>query len=81
MRKNRIKELRELRGMTQYQLGLKFRKPKDPTTISRWERGRGTPSTENLFELARILQVDPNEIFLPSDKTDSQSTDNQSRDD
>ncbi|OYD08765.1 helix-turn-helix domain-containing protein [Paludifilum halophilum] len=67
---NRIKELRISLDLTQYELGQKFPKAKDPTIISRWERGIVRPSSDNLLELARILKVDPNEIFSPSNKTD-----------
>jgi transcriptional regulator with XRE-family HTH domain len=61
---NRIKEIRTQKGLTQQQLGQGFKNPKDITVISRWERGIVIPSSEHLLELAEILQVKPNEIFL-----------------
>lgn len=60
---NNIKYLRLKRGMTQQELGSKFKVPKDITVISRWERGVIKPNTINTLELARILKVTPMEIF------------------
>lgn len=60
---NKIRELRDLRGWTQLQLGNKFQPPKDSTLISRWERGKVTPSAENIAELAKIFNVST-EVFL-----------------
>ncbi|MBA4541954.1 helix-turn-helix transcriptional regulator [Thermoactinomyces daqus] len=67
---NRIREIRKAKGLTQHQLAFLFHEPLHPTVISRWERGVSSPSSENLFELARILEVKPDELFI---ETDSQS--------
>ncbi|MBA4550024.1 helix-turn-helix transcriptional regulator [Thermoactinomyces intermedius] len=64
MRKNRIREFRKQRGLTQYELALMFRDPVHPTYISRWERGVSAPTVDHLLELARIFQVRPDEIYI-----------------
>lgn len=62
---NNIRELRKRLGYTQQDLGQKFKKPKDVTVISRWERGVIKPSAANLVELCRILKVkDISDIFF-----------------
>ena len=66
---NRIKEFRKSLGLTQKQVGLKFREPKNSIVISRWERGINKPSVESLLELARILKVEPS-LILIFNKTD-----------
>lgn len=70
---NRIKELREKRKLTQRALGARFKVPKDSTMISRWERGIVKPSSDNLLELANILNVKPADIFCPSSSQTSQA--------
>jgi len=62
---NRIRYYRESLGLTQCELGRRFKKPKDPALISRWERGVAKPSFDNIFELAEILNVSPEDLFSP----------------
>lgn len=67
---NRIRELRKQKGWTQQDLGNRFDPPRHFTEISRWERGVVVPRGQTLLELARILGVSPDAIYLPNDKTD-----------
>ena len=66
---NKIKELRLNLGLTQQQLGMKFKEQKDLTVISRWERGINKPSADSLIELAKIFKVQPSNILIYN-KTD-----------
>lgn len=52
-----IREARDARGLTQRQLGALVN-DMDGMTVSRWERGRVTPSLENMTALANALGVD-----------------------
>ena len=68
--RNRIREIRELKGWSQSELGGKLTPPRHFTEISRWERGLVMPMGQTLIELARVLEVAPGDLYLPSDKTD-----------
>lgn len=68
---NKIKHFRGILGYTQQELGSKFKKPKDVTVVSRWERGVIKPSAGHLIELCQILKVkNPSLIFFDTNKTD-----------
>lgn len=67
---NRIKELRKKLGLTQDELGKKFKEPKDIAIISRWERGVNKPTADSLLELAVILGVPATEILINTNQTD-----------
>lgn len=59
-----IRELREQKGWTQAQLGAKFKKPKSPEIICRWEKGNVVPRAQNLIELAKIFGVPVEKIRI-----------------
>lgn len=59
---NRIKELREARGLSQPELDMILRLA--PGTLSRWERGVVTPTPRNQAKLARRLGVDVEQLGL-----------------
>ena len=59
----RIKELRTARGLTQ--LGLAEAAGLDKMAVSRIERGEREPLFSTLRALARSLDVEPGELFLP----------------
>lgn len=61
--KNRIRELRELRGLRQTDVAFRFDPPKDPARISMWESGKEAPRVDHLFQLARILGCGIEELF------------------
>jgi len=50
-----IRELREGRGWTQFQLAVKAEVT--PSTISNWERGATEPKVGQLRKLARLFEV------------------------
>lgn len=58
----RIKELRELKGMEQIELAWKLGY-KSQSTVSKWESGTNLPTGKKLIELAKILDVSTNEIL------------------
>ena len=58
----RIKELRELRGMEQIELAWALGY-KSQSTVSKWESGTNMPTGKKLIELARVLDVSTNEIL------------------
>ena len=58
----KIKELRELRGMEQIELAWELGY-KSQSTISKWESGTNLPTGKKLIELARVLDVSTNEIL------------------
>lgn len=58
----RIKELRELRGMEQIELAWELGY-KSQSTISKWESGVNLPTGKKLIELAQVLDVSTNEIL------------------
>ena len=58
----RIKELRELRGMEQIELAWALGY-KSQSTISKWESGVNLPTGKKLIALAQVLDVSTNEIL------------------
>lgn len=40
---------------------------KDAATISKWCTNSAQPSLETLFEVAKVLEVDPRELIVPTD--------------
>lgn len=64
----RIKELRELRGMEQIELAWELGY-KSQSTISKWESGVNLPTGKKLIELAQVLDVSTNEILGMEDTT------------
>ena len=53
--KNKIKELRKEKGLTQLQLAIALNL--DQTTISKWEVGKALPDTSMLTQLASFFDV------------------------
>ena len=71
---NRIKNLREARGLTQKELANKINVTK--STISYYENGKRTPTVNNLHDLARVLNVSldclmGNDFFEIAEASDS----------
>lgn len=59
-----IKDLRKEKGWTQSQLGKKFKNPKAPEIICRWEKGSSSPTGSHLQELANIFGVPGEKILI-----------------
>lgn len=53
--RERLKQRRELLGLTQEELGARL--SKDQKAVWRWETGRATPNVDTLLELARVLDT------------------------
>jgi transcriptional regulator with XRE-family HTH domain len=67
---NKIREIREIRGMSQVVLAGKLNKSKE--TISNFERGKTIPSVATLVSLARVLDIQIKDFFdyTPAAKDD-----------
>lgn len=59
--KDKIRVLREAKGMTQTELAVAL--GLDQTTISAWERGVAEPTVFNLRRLAGVLGVSPADLL------------------
>ena len=59
--KNRLKEARSSKGLTQEQLGLQLNIAK--STVAGYERGSSEPDMAKLQKIMQILQVDANFLF------------------
>ncbi|MFR7644225.1 helix-turn-helix domain-containing protein [Eubacterium sp.] len=57
----RIKRLREKKGLTQKQLAEIIRV--DQSTVAKWEKGEKTPKTENVIKMAAAFDVDISELM------------------
>lgn len=68
---NRIKELRNLRGLTQEQLAEQCNV--STTSLSRWESGQRRPNIKNQQKLADILCVSIDDFYTELDKNLPQS--------
>lgn len=62
----RLKELREINGLSQKQLAEKVGYKSN--TICRWERGERDPSSRNLIKLADLFNVSIDYLLERSDK-------------
>ena len=58
----RIKELRELRGMEQIELAWELGY-KSQSTVSKWESGANLPTGKKLIDLAQVLDVSTDEVL------------------
>lgn len=58
-----IKELRDAKGWTQFELAARVRVR--PESVARWEQGRTHPYGKNLEDLAAALGVTVDEIEFP----------------
>ena len=54
---DRLRYLRVLRGMTQFDLAMRLPVPISEMTVSRWERGETEPRPTRLAHLAAALQT------------------------
>lgn len=59
----RIRELRQMRDMTQAQLA-KAMNLKSPSTVTMWESGDRKPSSEILPRLARVLGCTVDDLYI-----------------
>jgi transcriptional regulator with XRE-family HTH domain len=64
---NRLRKLRETRGMTQRDLADRF--DIELIQISRYERGLNLPNAETLVSLSEVLQVDLNLLLVGETNT------------
>lgn len=58
---NRMREIRELRGITQKDLATKI--GVGNTAISNYEKGISFPNTDILYKIFDALDIDPNFLF------------------
>ena len=63
----RIKELRKERGLSQLELAARM--GVGQTAVSNWESGYALPRTQQLPDLARVLQVSIDRLFDEADET------------
>ncbi len=60
-----IRELREERGWTQFDLAVKI--GVTPSTVYKWESGKNEPTASKLRLVARLFEVPMEQIALPED--------------
>ncbi|MBE6143005.1 MAG: helix-turn-helix transcriptional regulator [Erysipelotrichaceae bacterium] len=65
MFKDKLKELREKEGLSQYELADKIYVSR--TTVSKWERGLGLPSDVNIAQLCKYFKIDEEELISYSE--------------
>ena len=63
----RIKELRKERGMSQMELAARL--GVGQTAVCNWESGYALPRTQQLPDIARVLQVSIDRLFDEADGT------------
>lgn len=56
-----IKKYREIKGLTQDELGNLLNKSKG--VISKWEKGENKPDADTMGKLCDILNITPNDLF------------------
>lgn len=61
--KNRVRELREAKGLTQKELGQALRRPVSRQTINSLEKGVYDPGGYLLLDIAHFFQTPAEEIF------------------
>ncbi len=52
---SRIRQVRQLQGLTQYELALAIHQ--HPNSVSRWERGAVRPSVDVVATIARVTGI------------------------
>lgn len=62
MKNNNLIRARENKNLTQEQLALELGKA-GKSAVSNWENGRSTPSMEDAFRIAEILEEDVRFLF------------------
>ena len=60
-----IQKLREMAGLTQVQVALRMGVSQN--TVSQWENEVALPKSRDLPQLARVLQCEIGEPFVPED--------------
>lgn len=69
-----IKEAREKNNLTIKELAWKINNPKvNPNTIKNWENGFDYPDLDMIYELAKILDLNPNELLNLKNKIHEQT--------
>ena len=71
MRRDRLKNYRLKRDLTQEQLALEL--GTDKKAVSRWESGQYSPNLETLIEISRILNVSADYLLGLSDNPTPQT--------
>jgi putative transcriptional regulator len=62
---NRIKAVLAEKGLTNKSLGQQL--GKSEFTVSRWATNRQQPSVEQLFEIAKTLNVEVKDLLMPQE--------------
>jgi len=62
-RKLFLAEWRESRGLTQKELGAKFRPKVADMTVSRWETGESKMNTDVMAAVAEMLGIEPEDLY------------------
>jgi len=62
---NTLKESRKAKSLTQEQVA-RLLNLQCEDRLSRWEHGQALPSVENLFRLAKLYEVSPEELYPDS---------------
>lgn len=70
---NNLKYYRNLRGLSQPELGEKLSSKVSAKTISSWEVGRTEPTLDVVNELSQILNVSLNDLINNIDSSDTNS--------
>ena len=65
----RIQELRDVAGLTQVQVALRMGVSQN--TVSQWENEVALPKSRDLPLLARVLQCEISDLFVPEENAES----------
>lgn len=65
---DRLAELLKERGISQAELARQLPGLVDPTSVSRYRRGKVLPEWPRLFAIARILDVTPGSLLAEDDR-------------
>ena len=68
----KIKELREMAGLTQEELAEKMEVQRN--TVWRWENQKANLKSDNIRKLASVLNVTPTELMENTDVTEGEDT-------
>jgi DNA-binding XRE family transcriptional regulator len=63
---NRLKQVREARGLTQMEVAALIGH-KSNNRISRWEKGLAKPDVNNALKLSKVLRQDIRKLFYPEE--------------
>lgn len=67
----KIRELRNEKGLKQSELGERLSEPKKGGTISSWEIARTMPNETDLLDLCEIFDVDIYDFYPPEARKDN----------